>query len=49
MSVRNSVRIRPRFTGTTGVLVGFYVMVSGFIGIRMRDRKFTSRDMGAGE
>ena len=30
-----------------GVLVGFYVMVSGFIG--MRDRKFTSRDMGAGE
>ena len=34
MSVRNSVRIRLRFTGTTEVLVGFYVMVSGFIGIR---------------
>ena len=33
MSVRYSISIRPRFTGTTGVLVGFYVMASGFIGI----------------
>ena len=37
MSVRNSVRIRPRFTGTTGVLIGFYVMVSGFILIGIRN------------
>ena len=41
MSIRNSVRIRPRFTGTTGVLVvvGSYVMVSGFIGIRNEGQK----------
>ena len=39
MSVRNSVRIRPRLTGTTGVLVGFYVVVSGFIGIRNEEQK----------
>ena len=39
MSVRNSVRMRPRFTGTTGVLVGFYVMVFGFIGTRNEGQK----------
>ena len=39
MSVRNSVRIRPRFTGTTGVLVGFCVIVSGFIGIKNEGQK----------
>ena len=39
VSLRNSVRILPRFTGTTGVLVGFYVMVSGFIGIRNEGQK----------
>ena len=38
-SVRNSVCIRPRFTGTTGALVGFYVMVSGFIRIRNEGQK----------
>ena len=39
MSLRNSVRIWPRFTGTTGVLVGFHVVVSGFIGIRNEGQK----------
>ena len=40
MSVRNSVRIRPRFTGRgTGRFLCHAVMVSGFVGIRNEGQK----------